>query len=84
MTKYYPALFAFLLGALVVSIPLIAVLLVAVPLFGFAFSYSAMIYRLSRMPHDSMVVELGGEPGFNSVSGYMFKQRGRIVEVFRH
>lgn len=84
MAKYYPALFAFLLGALVVSIPLIAVLLVAIPLFGFAFSYSAMIYRLSRMPHDSMVVELGGEPGFNSVSGYMFKQRGRIVEVFRH
>ena len=84
MTKYYPALFAFLLGALVVSIPLIAVLIVAVPLFGFAFSYMAMIYRLSRMPHDSIVVERGGEPGFNSVSGYMYKQRGRIVEVFRH
>ena len=84
MAKYFPALFAFLLGLLVVNIPLLAVVVVAVPLFGFAFSYTAMIYRLSRMPHDSVIVELGGEPGFNSVSGYMFKQRGRIVEVLRH
>ena len=83
MGKYFPAILAFMLGLLVLMVPLIAVLLVVLPLFGFAYSYAAMVYRLSRLDRQTAVVELGGEPGFQTISGYLVGPHGKVGHFFQ-
>lgn len=84
MEKYIPAIFAFCLGMLVVTIPFLAVLIVAVPLFGFAISYAVMVHKLSKIGRDTAIVELGGEPGFQTISGYIINRQAGVGRFFQH
>ena len=75
LSAYTPSIFALLLACLFISIPTLAVIIVAGSLISFALVYASIITRLSKLQKDARN-SVSSAPGFKNITVQMFERGG--------